>query len=373
MVVDDDPANLGLLEDALGQKDYEVRSFLRGRLALASASHKPPDLILLDATMPDLTGYEVCERLKADAKLSSIPVIFLTGLKETEDKVKAFRVGGVDHITKPFQLEEIYARVETHLGLHLLQRALQLQNEKLEEAVASRTRELREAHERLTVLDRAKNDFLRVISHELRTPLNGLLGVGEIVFDELSHSEESGQLRQVFEHSRDRIVSLLDDALLLTQIDVARPKLKLDSVSLSQVLNRAMERTNGFAESRHVALRSSSAELGRIPGGEDLLVRGFQALLETAVRFSEKGGTVLLRRENSPGPLRLFIDSEGRTLPQAAMGKFFDVFSIAEADTPGGELGLGPPLAHRILSLFGADVSVANRDHPPGIRLAVSF
>jgi two-component system sensor histidine kinase/response regulator len=373
MVVDDDPASLGLLEEALGQKDYEVRSFLRGRLALSSASHKPPDLILLDATMPDLTGYEVCERLKADAKLSSIPVIFLTGLRETEDKVRAFRAGGVDHITKPFQLEEIYARVETHLGLHLLRHALQLQNEHLEETVASRTRELSEAHERLTVLDRAKNDFLSVISHELRTPLNGLLGVGEIVFDELSHSEESGQLRRVFEHSRNRIVSLLDDALLLTQIDVARPKLKSDSVSLSQVLNRAVERTKEFAESRHVALRSSSLDLGRIPGGEDLLVRGFQALLETAVRFSEKGGTVFLRREDFFGQLRLFIDSEGRTLPQAAMGKFFDVFSIAEADTPGGELGLGPPLAHRILSLFGADVSVANRDDPAGIRLAVSF
>jgi CheY-like chemotaxis protein len=123
MIVDDNPANLKLLEDMLRQHGYEVRSFPRGRLALAAAAQEPPDLILLDINMPEMNGYEVCEQLKASAGLSGIPVIFLSALNAVEDKVKGFRSGGVDYISKPFQFEEAQARVETHLKLRRAQQA----------------------------------------------------------------------------------------------------------------------------------------------------------------------------------------------------------------------------------------------------------
>src|SRR5271168_3263847 len=166
MIVDDNPANLKLLEDMLRQKGQQVTAFPRGRLALEAAARNPPDLILLDINMPEMNGYDVCERLKSDERLSDIPVIFLSALSEIHDKVKAFRSGGVDYISKPFQIEEVHARVETHLKLHHLQRALKLQNERLEEAVAARTRELADANWRLTILDQSKNEFLQLISHE---------------------------------------------------------------------------------------------------------------------------------------------------------------------------------------------------------------
>src|SRR5260370_27772306 len=108
-----------------------------------------------------------------------MPVIFLSALGETGDKVTAFRSGGVDYVTKPFQFDEVRARVETHLELHRLERALRLHNDHLEDTVRARTRELTEAHARLTILDRSKSEFLNLISHEFRTPLNGLLGIGE--------------------------------------------------------------------------------------------------------------------------------------------------------------------------------------------------
>ncbi len=100
-----------------------MRSFPLGRLALAAAMKNPPDLILLDINMPEMNGYEVCERLKSDRGALRHPVIFLSALNETEDKVKAFRSGAVDYISKPFQFEEVHARVETHLKLHHLQQA----------------------------------------------------------------------------------------------------------------------------------------------------------------------------------------------------------------------------------------------------------
>jgi response regulator RpfG family c-di-GMP phosphodiesterase len=145
MIVDDNPANLKVLEDMLRQQGYEVRSFPRGRLALMAAMRDPPDLILLDINMPEMNGYEVCAQLKSREGISDIPVIFLSALDELEDKVKAFRSGAVDYISTPFQFEEVYARIETHLKLHALQLALEQQNGRLEELVEQRTKRLQVA------------------------------------------------------------------------------------------------------------------------------------------------------------------------------------------------------------------------------------
>jgi DNA-binding response OmpR family regulator len=133
MIVDDNPANLKLLDEMLRQQDYEVRSFPRGRLALAAAAQEPPEVILLDVTMPEMNGYEVCEQLKSNAALSGIPVIFISALNATEDKIKGFQSGGVDYISKPFQFEEVHARVETHLKLR---RAQLSEHELLEKTLA---------------------------------------------------------------------------------------------------------------------------------------------------------------------------------------------------------------------------------------------
>jgi two-component system sensor histidine kinase/response regulator len=372
MIVDDNPANLKLLEDMLLQQGHEVRSFPRGRLALASAAKNPPDLILLDINMPEMNGYEVCERLKSTHGLSGIPVIFLSALTETQDKVKAFRSGAVDYISKPFQFEEVHARVETQLEVHDLQRALQRQNEHLEEAVAARTYELAKANERLTILDRSKSEFLNLISHELRTPLNGLLGAGELICAQVSSTLDNRELRGMYERSRRRILSLLEDALLLTQIDVNGEQFRSAPISLSKALARAIESTAAFAKSRRVSVTPAPSDLDLVLGNEDLLVRALHALLETAVKFSEKDQQVRLSSDVVADSQRLSIESLGRSIPEPALAKFFDLFSIGQAITPGGDLGLGPPLAYRILSLFDASVSVANRD-PSGMRLTVSF
>jgi DNA-binding response OmpR family regulator len=378
MAVDDEPANLKLLEEMLRQKGYEVRSFPLGRLALASTAHWTPDLILLDINMPELSGYEVCRRLKADPRLCEIPVIFLSALHEADDKVKGFHAGGVDYIPKPFHFEEMYARVETHLQLHDLRQALKLVNEGLEETVAARTSELATAYARLARLDGAKDDFLKIISHELRTPLQGLFGMGEIALDALPSSELNSNVKRVFERSRRRILALLDDALLLTRIDIERENFRSSAVSLRAALDRAMERARSFAESRQVTVKLPKSAGGLVQGEENLLTSALHALLETAVKFSKEGGTVCVEdvandlASSAAGTFGVIIESEGRAIPSSALPKFFDVFAISEAITPGGDLGLGPPMAARILSLFGSTVTVANRDLP-GIRLSVSF
>ncbi len=131
LIVDDTPANLQVLAGMLKDRGYKVRPVPSGKLALLAAKREPPDLILLDINMPEMNGYEVCEHLKGDELLAGIPVIFISALTDQLDKVKAFATGGLDYITKPFQMEELHARVETHLKLRRLQIDLVNANKRL--------------------------------------------------------------------------------------------------------------------------------------------------------------------------------------------------------------------------------------------------
>ncbi|HEY9798689.1 MAG TPA: response regulator, partial [Leptolyngbyaceae cyanobacterium] len=128
LIVDDTPDNLRLLSNALTERGYKVRSVINGAMALMGAKAAPPDLILLDINMPQMNGYEVCEALKADEQTREIPVIFISALDEVLDKVRAFAVGGRDYISKPFQFEEVLARIENQLTIRNLQQQLQEKN-----------------------------------------------------------------------------------------------------------------------------------------------------------------------------------------------------------------------------------------------------
>ena len=142
MIIDDTPHNLKLLEKLLGAKGYLISAFLDGAIALKAAAVKPPDLVLLDINMPGLNGFEVCARFKADKTLESIPIIFLSALNEVSDKIKAFQFGGVDYITKPFQIEEIHARVKTHIQIRELQKSLALHNNNLQGLLNEQLKEI---------------------------------------------------------------------------------------------------------------------------------------------------------------------------------------------------------------------------------------
>lgn len=142
LIVEDTPASLRLLSDLLTHAGYSARRARDGKIALLSALAQPPELILLDVRMPDIDGYEVCRHLKGDARTRDVPVIFLSALRETEDKVLAFQLGAVDYISKPYQPDEVLARVRTHVELGRLRRGL-------EEAVRQRTLEYAEAAEQL--------------------------------------------------------------------------------------------------------------------------------------------------------------------------------------------------------------------------------
>lgn len=175
LIVDDNPNNLRYLATLLTEEGYKVRKALTGQMALKACQSLLPDLILLDIMMPDLDGYEVCQRLKAEEQTKKIPVIFLSALDDVFDKVKAFKVGGLDYISKPFQLEEILVRIQNQLALREAEIKINQLNAELEQRVLERTRQLEIANQELIqeIVERKQlqNQLLHLALHD---PLTGL-------------------------------------------------------------------------------------------------------------------------------------------------------------------------------------------------------
>lgn len=179
LIVDDTPHNLHLLSTTLTEQGYEVRGVINGLMALRVARSAHPDLILLDIKMPDISGYEVCEQLKADATTQHIPVIFLSSLDEAIDKIKAFAVGGADYITKPFQIAEVIARIENQLAIQAAQAEVRQLNQELEHRVQQRTLQLeqinQELQQEMRVRQRAESELQQthreLTFHVENTPL----------------------------------------------------------------------------------------------------------------------------------------------------------------------------------------------------------
>jgi two-component system NtrC family sensor kinase len=189
VVVDDSPINLRLIVDMFKTKGYEVRPIPSGKLAITAIKNFPPDLILLDIMMPEMDGYTVCEKLKADSRTKDIPIIFVSALDAVLDKVKALEMGGVDYVSKPIQEKELFARVETHLQIRRLQKHLQEKNQKLAQAF----KQLKQAQSQLVQSEKmaALGQLVAGISHEINTPLGAIRSSVENLTDFLGKDIET--------------------------------------------------------------------------------------------------------------------------------------------------------------------------------------
>lgn len=220
LVVDDTPANLQLLVGMLQECGYRVRPVTNGSHALRAVQAEPPDLILLDITMPEMDGYEVCRRLKAD------PALFISALSDTEDKVRAFEVGGQDYVSKPFQFAEVVARVRTHVELHRQRRDLE--------------QSLKREHQ----LERLRDQLTHMVVHDMRSPLLAMdLSLGLV---RQSVSGEDADLLSVAQASARSLIEMTSQMLDVSRMEagalVPRPE-SLDLAELARVVVRPCRRS----------------------------------------------------------------------------------------------------------------------------------
>jgi two-component system sensor histidine kinase/response regulator len=234
LVVDDTLPNLELLSEMLKARGYRVRPVPSGDLALQAAKSNPPDLILLDIHMPEMDGYEVCERLKADEKLQEIPVLFISGLSEITDKVKAFGVGGADYITKPFQFEEVEARVATHLELR------------------RQRRQLVESNEQLQKLEGLREDMTAMLVHDLKNPLvTSSMALQAVLRRQQPVSCLTPEERGFLEMARDsqaRLAGMIDDMLQIARAEGGQMPLERTELDLCEIVEAAVQEVEPQAQ-----------------------------------------------------------------------------------------------------------------------------
>jgi two-component system, sensor histidine kinase and response regulator len=223
LLVDDDPVNLRLLSELLSGRGFKTRLMPSGKRALAAISRSLPDLILLDIMMPDMDGYEVCRQLKADERTKDIPIIFISALDDIFNKVKAFKLGAVDYITKPFNEAEVYNRVQTHLSLQTMVREIQAKNKLLER----QNQEL--------------DAYSHIVAHDLKTPIGTIIGYTIMLKDVLEDLQNDYMQTCIdgISVSSFRMNRIIDELLLLAKI--RQEEVRLQTIDMNQVLTRVLQ------------------------------------------------------------------------------------------------------------------------------------
>lgn len=341
LIVDDTPINLRVIVESLEGQGYEIVVATRGEEALKRASYVQPDLILLDVMMPDLNGFEICRRLKAQPTTRDIPVIFMTSLASVDDKVTGFSVGAIDYVTKPLHVEEVRARVDTHLGLRAVQK------------------ELERRTEQLTIANEELEAFAYSVSHDLRAPLRAINGFAQILTDRCGASlspEGHECLRKVQVASR-RMDVLIQD--LLTYARTGRGSVREIPVCLLPLIQE-LECTFGERLVATKARFEVTQPLATPLGDPTLIQQILMNLLDNALKYRRADIAPQLKLSATATGEHVLIQlaDNGIGMPAEYQDKIFQVFQRLhhEHEYPG--TGIGLAIVAKAARAMGGEVTV---------------
>ena len=343
LVVDDTPANLQVLVGLLKERGHRVRPVLEGRLALRAARAEVPDLILLDINMPDMNGFEVCEQLKADPKLADTPVIFISGNTETVDKVRAFSVGGVDYVTKPFQMAEVEARVATHLELR------------------RKRRELQESLEALRRLETLRDSLVHMVVHDLRSPLAAISACLEVIkWDaEEQHRQELAADVETALHATRTIIRLVNSVLDVSKMEGAEMRLQLVPADIAAVARESVDELESLVGTRQLVREWPEDPVMAIVD-RDVVSRVLQNLLGNALKFTPATGAITVEVEANDDMVRVAVSDTGPGIPREYRERVFEKFGQVDAVLRGQRFstGLGLTFCRLAVEAHGGRIGV---------------
>jgi len=361
LVVDDEPAIRMGLAAAIGQHGYHVIMAMDGIEGLLKAKQNLPDLIISDVMMPDLNGFEMRKIMSAEPQLSSIPFIFLTARSTSGDKVTGIRTGADDYITKPFETEELIARIEAVL------RRVQTERER------GREQALRIAQQEM---EKLRIEILRNFSHELRTPLgNIMMSLDMVVNNKFGTLEEQSDFIRIAYSSADRLEALVADIIFLSEMDQNKLNTLRQTVDTNyHILMPIQKRLARYAEKgiQFVHDFSITAPI-RAPRRE--FTQALIHLMDNAFRFSPENGKVgLIIHSTETNLVSITVADQGRGIPTELREKVFErYYQASNGDNRAYEgLGVGLTIARAVFSRLGGTVQVVDSDEGCCIRATLS-
>jgi signal transduction histidine kinase len=342
LVVDDTPANLSVITAMLNHAEYDVRPAINGEVALRALANKLPDLVLLDINMPGISGYEVCRRIKADARTRDIPVIFLSAADNLEDKMEAFRVGGVDYVTKPFQVEEVLARVNTQV-------TLAQQRQKIEALVSF------------------KDELLRTVSHDLKNPLNNIMGYSDMLMENMRSADldvdDSLVILERIRRSTDMMYHLVVTLLDLDRLE-GGIRLEIRPTSLAQLLEDIYGQYQLAAETKRINLEiRHQNETYITPVDPARFAQALSNLVSNAIKYTPEGGNVQVDLGRHDDKTVIRIMDNGYGIPADALPNLFKKFYRVNTDQHRRVegTGLGLSIVKAIVDLHGGNITVESQ------------
>jgi DNA-binding response OmpR family regulator len=377
LIVDDIPDNIKVLQTILHHKNYELHSAYSGKDAIMQCTVNSYDLILLDVMMPEMNGYEVCEYLKSKDKTKDIPIIFLTARVDEESIINGFEVGAQDYVTKPFNAEELIARVNTHLELKYKNERLKFMNMQLEEMVAARTLELQdankdleEANRQLSTLEEAKNDFLSLMSTELREPLNGIVGFAEMLEYSIKNKTNLKYVRFIIQ-ACEKLTGISDMALLLSALRFDRYEMNVMGIVFSDLVQKTFEKLKPLAKERKVKLKLDIPKNYVVEGDERLLEISLEKIVENAITNAPPKTEVVVYGEVIDQKIKITIKDQGTQFSSEEVDYQFRFFELSkEKKEEAKRFAPGLIIVKLVMDLHQSDVKLMNLEDG---GVAVSF
>lgn len=351
LVVDDLPQNLQILNATLSEAGYRVAAAKSGAQALKALETTRPDLILLDIMMPEMDGLEVCRRLKANPDWADLPVIFLSARTESEAILAGFAAGGVDYVAKPFQNEELLARVKTHLEL-----------KHSRDLILEYSQQLVEHNQQLEALNQEKNHFLGIATHDLKNPLSNILTLTQLFkLKNATTLENIADYLPIIERSAHKMLNIIEQLLDVNRIESGGIEVNLRKIDLIPHLLHVAENFKQAALTKSIQIESLwPAGPAWVNTDPQLLMQILDNLVSNAIKYSPAERSVKLRLAETPETYQFSICDQGPGFTEADRLQLFHKFARLSAQPTGNELstGLGLSIVKLLADLVDAQIDL---------------